>query len=47
MQLIFLNLNCSKPSQMPLTMIMSHCVRLEALGIEFEILIVEIKYCGN
>lgn len=39
MQLIFLSLNSSKPSQMLLSMIMSHCVRLEALRIEFKILI--------
>lgn len=42
----FLNLNSSKPSQISLSM-MSHCVRLEALEIEFKILIVGIKYCGN
>lgn len=43
MQLVFPNLNISEPSQIPLSMIMSHCVRLEALGIEFKILIVGIK----
>lgn len=47
MQLIFLNLSSSKPSQMPLNMIVSHCVKLEDLGIEFKILIVRIRYCGN
>lgn len=47
MQLIFLSLNSSKLSQMPLSMRMSHRVRLEVLGIEFKILIIGIKYRGN